>query len=158
MTAVNDLENEIIRLVEGEGTKAWRARALFTLGCDRTDVVELLDMAYSQAHQLWKKMEAANGSSHAVNPRVRKVRQDNEADRGGSRPSIHPLHRHTLQLSPAQTRILTQDGHRVIKVDTGDGRGVICRNCERPLQFSLKWLGFVHTKSKKDPTAIEDNY
>lgn len=152
MTSADDLE----KIVDGPGSKADRARALFALGCDRADVVELLDMAYSQAHSIWKKMEDASGSSHAAGTRVRKVRQDHEADRGGSRPAVRSLYRHPLQLSPAQTRILTQDGHRVVKVDTGDGRGVICRQCEKSLQFSLRWLGFVHTKSKKDPTDIED--
>ena len=159
-----DFEKELERIVEGPGTKADRARALFALGCDRTDVVELLTMSYSQAHQLWKAVK--NGTAQdGSKPRVREVRQESEAvgertdtrvsgrvqrDRGRGRgPS-------PLRLSPAQTRVLTQDGHRVVRVDY-DG-GPLCRNCKDPVTFSLAWLGFVHTRSTADPTGLEDNY
>lgn len=302
-----NLQAQLERIVEGPGTKADRARALFVLGCERTDVVELLDMAYSQARSIdlklhesrgvdeetgiplrildrleineygcwlwtgslneqgygqvsyegsmthvhallykllkgpvpegkeldhfecqvrrcanpdhvepvthaenvrrgkagqankakttcprgheysssntyvysdgrrecktcnrtqrregyWKKMEDADGSSHADQSRLQKVRQDHERAGGESRPEGRTHlrgHSSVLQLSPTQTRILTQDGHRVIKVDTGDGRGVICRNCEQRLDFSLRWLGFVHASSASDPTEHEDRY
>ena len=156
-----NLQAQLERIVERPGTKADRARALFVLGCERTEVVELLDMAYSQAHSIWKKMEDADGSSHADQSRVPTVRQDHERAGGGSKPEGRTHlrgHSNVLQLSPTQTRILTQDGHRVIKVDTGDGRGVICRNCEQRLDFSLRWLGFVHASSASDPTKHEDRY
>jgi hypothetical protein len=158
-------EKEIERIVEGPGTKADRARALFALGCDRTDVVDLLSMNYSQAHSILKALQ--NGTSlaprekqapHGRQSSLRQVRDEPEADRRSPGPtaSVRVRGRGHLRLSPTQVRVLTQDGHRVVKDDYDSG--ALCRNCKRPLTFSLAWLGFVHTQSRKDPTNVEDRY
>lgn len=157
MTSAADLD----RIIDGPGTKADRARALFALGCDRTDVVELLGMNYSQAHSIYVKglqngssrsAAASQGSSDSSNPRSGKANAYVGPSRGGRSNS----HRYALQLSPSQTRVATQDGHQVIKLDRESG--VVCRNCEEPLIYSIRWLAFIHTFSKQDPTDLEDYY
>lgn len=143
MPTAADLE----RIVDGPGTKADRARALFALGCDRTDVVELLEMTYSQAHSIYKKGLDNGFAAPAAKVSVSKRGTDARAGGGFAR---------TLRLSPSQTRFIDQDGHTVIRVDKDSGP--VCRSCDRPLTFALVYLGFVHTDSKSEPTNIEDRY
>lgn len=114
---------------KGPMTKADKARALFRLGADLKDAVELLNMAYSQALMLWKEYERLSVEVNGTKP---------------------------LQLSPTQVRYLTQDGHAIVKVDKENG--AFCQGCGAQLIFSLKWLGFVHAHSSVDPTKIEDYY
>lgn len=140
------LEDDLVRIIDGPGTKADRARQLFALGCDRSDVSELLDMSYSQAHQIYKRLQE-DGASVRSTASVRKLREEHE---GVGRS------RHSLRMSPTQVRVATQDGHRVIRVDKESGP--VCRNCDRTLNFSIKWLAFVHTGSKADPVSLEDHY
>ncbi len=143
MTTARQLD----KIATGPGTKADRARALYELGCDRTDVVELLSMSYSQAHSIWKEFDHA-----AQGDRVRVVREKGRAINGSEDQS----NRRALRLSPAQTRYITQDGHVILRVDKDTGAE--CIECGKLVTFSLRWLGFVHTRSKADPTKIEDHY
>jgi len=170
---------DLERIVTGPGAKAYRARKLFELGCDRTDVVELLEMAYSQAHSIWTKEFAGGQQSQtataqaeaakayvtrAVDSGRRQLRRVPEAP-GGSWSSnavqkaliqSSKRARLPLQLTPAQVRFLTQDGHVVVKIDKE--AGAVCRNCNCKLAFSLRWLGFVHADSEAEPTDLEDRY
>lgn len=144
------LESDLNRIIAGPGTKADRARMLFALGCDRTDAVELLGMSYSQAHSLWSK-EFANGSA-AVSKRI--SRKNNGCRGSGAETSHAFASPHRLNFGPTQIRVVTQDSHEVRR----DLDGVKCINCDQPITFSLKYLGFVHTFSKKEPTKLEDRY
>jgi hypothetical protein len=153
---------DLARIVEGPGTKADRARALFDLGCDRTDVVELLGMSYSQAHSIYKGMQGGNHQA-ATARRVDNLRHTGRTQpptdlepglsnsQSRSRPTGWQLH-----LSPTQTRRLTHNGHVVIRVDKDSGP--VCRACGQRLTFSLQWLGFLHSDSQADPTHLEDCY
>lgn len=142
------LAAKIESIVEQGGSKSDRARELFALGCDRTDVVELLDMSYSQAHSLWKRMQEGNtGETWQPSYRGRAKASDVEAE---------ARRQNNIQLSPTQIRYVTQEGHRVVKEDTE--RGPECKRCGAHLSFSLVYLAFVHTFSKEEPTAIEDKY
>lgn len=154
----------IERIIEGGGTKADRARALFDLGCDRNDVVQLLDMSYSQAHSIWKSRGRNDHGSQRSAPDARPVaRTGHRRSKEGNLDWLSKLDESvdreeptTLFLSPSQVRYVTQDGHAIVRVDTRGGPR--CRNCDRPLTFSLKWLGFVHTYSQAVPTNVEDHY
>lgn len=140
-------QKAIERIVTGPGSKADRARALFTLGLVRSEVVELIGMTYSQAHGIYKRLQ--DGQDHP-DPVQGEARQDHRHENG---KGAHPA---GLRLSPSQVRIATQDGHEVIRVDKQGG--TTCRNCDRKLVYSIEWLAFVHAASKKDPTELEDRY
>lgn len=143
-----EAQKALDRIISGPGSKADRARALFNLGCDRTEVVELLGMSYSQAHSIYKRLQDVKEDQAS------QVRGSGREDhRDEVRKGVHPF---ALRLSPSQTRIATHNGHEVIRVDREGG--AICRNCQRAVTFSIKWLAFVHTDSKKDPTDLEDRY
>lgn len=148
-TKISDLEHQIVTIVEGEGTKANKARELFGLGCERTDVVELLDMSYSQAHSIYKALEsgepAKEGWQRTRTGKYTKADVEVEARR-----------QNNLHYSPMQVRYATQDGHRIVRVDTD--RGPECRRCGAHLSFSIQWLAFLHTFSDEDPTEIQDKY
>jgi hypothetical protein len=159
-----DLAKQLAEIVERPDTKADRARALFGLGCERTDVVELLSMNYSQAHSIWKKMQNGNVVSRGTTSPVPnhgysgrpKSSSVLESSGVGSKEGSAVPHSRQLHFSPTQTRFITQDGHVVVRVDKD--RGPFCRNCGKSLDFSLKWLGFVHQGSSSEPTGIEDRY
>lgn len=144
-----DLAKVIKRIVSSGGTKADRARQLFDLGCDRTDVVELLGMTYGQAHSIWKETHGGNGTPQRAKGSQDQGAADNVAPAG-------PPTRFTLRLSPSQTRVATQDGHRIIKVDRE--ASTECRECGKRLTYSIHWLAFVHSGSQSDPTELEDYY
>lgn len=143
------LAKQIDQIVDGEGTKANKARELFGLGCERTDVVELLGMSYSQAHSIWKQIQSGEpakaGWQRSSNAKVPQKAVEEEARR-----------QNNLAFSPMQVRYATQDGHRIVRVDTE--RGPECRRCGAHLSFSLQWLAFLHTFSSEDPTEIQDKY
>lgn len=141
----------IDKVLNGEGTKSDKARALFVLGLTKTEVAELVPMNYSQAHSVWVK------EGYVATPRVRA----NKASMSELRDDPTSGHRRltnnrALFLTPAQTRYVTQDGHEVVRVDKQSGAE--CLNCGRTVQFSLKWLGFVHKFSEFEPTGAEDRY
>lgn len=141
----------IDKVLNMKGTKADKARALFVLGLEKTEVAELVPMNYSQAHSVWvKEGYVAAPRVRANKPGVSVLRADDEAGHRGL------TSKRALFLTPVQTRYATQDGHEVVRVDRNTGAE--CYNCGKPVQFSLKWLAFVHTFSKKDPTDLEDRY
>jgi hypothetical protein len=143
----------IAEIVECEDTKANKARALFDVGCDRSDVVELLDMSYSQAHSIWKKRRAYVNSDGSISDPSASVRADGrgrakKASGGvqldaGSAGVAESGERPVFHLSPHQTRYIQQDGHYIVRVDTRRGP---------------EWLGFIHEGSPNDPTDIQDHY
>lgn len=141
MVTTADLE----RIIGGEGTKSAKARALYALGCERTDAVELLGMNYSQAHSVWKEMQ--NGLP------ARQPRKD-RSQNGTWSPTIGEVAPRRLNLRPTQVRVATQDGHEVLR----DLDGTHCTECDREIGFSLRYLAFIHEKSKKEPTKLEDRY
>lgn len=149
---VRRLTKAIEKIVASEGTKAERARALYTLGCDLPDVVELLEMNYSQAHSIRKKMIDAESRRSAGSP------SDGDGATAGEReaPDSGGHSGRVLFLSPSQTRYATQDGHVVVRVDTDHGPE--CRQCRGPLVFTLQYLAFVHQFSNAQPTKLEDFY
>lgn len=149
MSEAIDLAKKIDAIVDQAGSKADRARELFALGCERTDVVELLEMSYSQAHSIWKAMQAGGESAEAWQPSYRGKAKRKEVEAEARAQS-------NLHYSPSQIRYITQEGHKIIRADTE--RGPECRKCGAHLTFSLQWLGFVHTFSSQEPTAIEDKY
>lgn len=146
MATASQIQKQLDKIVEGEGTKAGKARALFALdiGLERKDVVDLLDMSYSQVHSIWKSL-GNESEPRAAGGHFQKA-VEHEARR-----------QNNMRFSPSQTRYVTQDGHVVVRVDDKAGHPV-CRNCNATLDFSLAWLAFVHKFSKKDPTHIEDRY
>lgn len=153
MTALakfTSLEAELEKIINSPGTKSDRARALFALGCDRSDVVELLGMNYSQAHSIYAK-EFANGRAATVPARAGKKAAGDQWSPTHPANGSHPSR---LNLRPAQVRVVTQDGHEVLR----DLDGTHCTECDRDITYSLKCLAFVHTNSKKEPTKLEDRY
>lgn len=148
-TDADRLLRQIDAIVDSGGSKADRARELFGLGCERTEVVELLDMSYSQAHSIWKQLESGGGGVEGWQPsyRGKAKRKEVEAE---ARVQAN------LHFSPTQVRYVTQDGHRIVRIDTE--RGPECRRCGAHLTFSLEWLAFVHSFSSEDPTEIIDKY
>lgn len=161
--SAKDLAKQLERIVEGPGTKSDRARALFRLGLTRSEASELLNMNYSQAHSVWKGMEDGqdqpNGRDRTANRRGQAASSgllhDNKGT--GEAAGLGPAemgseHARTRQLNlrPSQTRFVTQDGHTVVW-QPGDE----CRKCGVHLDFSIKWLAFVHSRGA-DPTAYED--
>lgn len=128
------MEKRLAEILGSEQSRADKARALFDLGCDRADVVDLTGMSYSQAHGIWAKRSQPEG-----------------------RPEVdQPAGTSTMYTSPHQVRYATQNGHEIIRVDTQ--RGPECRNCGRSLEFVLKHLAFLHVGSTEEPTALEDRY
>lgn len=145
-------------IIERDGKKADKARALFDLGCDRSDVTALLGMSYSQAHSIWSKRGRVNhtaGNHRSRNHGPEQSTIDVEPSDGGSRKG-GGLTKTPLHLSPSQTRYATHSGHVVVRVDKPAGPR--CRQCDQPLQFSLKWLSFLHSFDPSDPTEVEDIY
>lgn len=147
------IQAKIEKIVDSDLHRAEKARQLFDLGCDRTDVVELTGMTYSQAHGIWKAM----GNESTGRVRTGKAKGHEPVGLPAEDTPFEALDRRVLRLSPEQTRVATQDGHRVVRVDTHEN-GSICRKCEQPVQYSIKYLAFVHTFSKKEPTRLEDYY
>lgn len=173
MSTATDLAKQLERIIESSDTKANKARALMDLGCDRSDVVALLDMSYSQAHSIWKKRHEpsvpgrdASDASGSDSPSARQLHRSSkrsvrDAERSSPLNGLQmdnsgPLGARPLFLSPTQTRYATQDGHVIVRVDKTTGPE--CRHCGRRLTFTIKWLAFVHTDSSADPTALEDIY
>lgn len=138
-------EQQITAIVNGPGSKSDKARELFRLGCERTDAVELLGITYGQAHTCWKQVKEDWTPSRAPGGRNFAKAVEAEARR-----------QNNMQYSPTQIRYLTQDGHRIKKVDKETGPE--CQKCGAHLTFSLTWLGFVHTHSSAEPTQIEERY
>lgn len=150
------LEAELEKIISAPTTKAARGRKLIELGCERTDLVELLGMTYGQAHGLWKELHGNNDNSARASNRLpngRRARSGGANDQLQSSPQGSGGLRR-LNLRPAQTRVITQDGHEVLR----DLAGRNCTECDNEITFSLRHLGFVHTSSKKEPTKLEDNY
>jgi hypothetical protein len=140
-----EFNTKLQSILKGADSRADKARSLFALGCDRTDVVELTGMTYSQAHGIFKACSNGERANKGV------------ALRTGTR-TIHLKNGRTMQLhlSPTQTRYITQGGHEVVRIDHDSGP--TCQACGDSVTFSLDWLGFVHTYSQAEPTHIEDRY
>lgn len=145
-----ELARQIESIVNGPGSKSDKARELFRIGCERTDAVELLGITYGQAHTCWKQVK------EDWQPQVRGGSGPGSGGRFAKAVEAEARRQLNLQFSPAQVRYLTQDGHRIKKVDK-DGE-TVCNQCGATLAFSLMWLGFVHAYSKAEPTQIEEKY
>lgn len=145
MPSEADLVGQIEAIVNGEGTKSAKARALYALGCDRTDAVELIGMNYSQAHSVWAQVQSG------IEPVGRGRRSEKQ------QAIIDRKAENRMRFSPTQVRYVTQSGHRIIRVDDHSGQP-ICRECQGPLTFSIEWLAFLHTFSTEEPKDIEDHY
>lgn len=140
----------IDKVLASDSRKSDKARALFELGLEKTEVAELVPMNYSQAHSVWKGMYGDTGARVRPKVQVPGVRQD------GARDPDSRSDRRSLFLTPAQVRYITQDGHEVVRVDKRTGAE--CYNCGQPVAFVLSYLGFVHKWSKSEPTDMEDRY
>lgn len=170
MTKADEKEalKAIERALNSGGSKSDRARALFALGLTRTEVSVVVPMNYSQAHAIFKAV--SDGLRDGTIP----VGSPTRAARSKAKASLDPeaagppdLHfrtpHHSLNLTPAQTRIVRQDGHWVLK-DMNE-QGTKCRAvlksgepCGRAIQFSIRELAFVHTGSRKPITEMEERY
>lgn len=141
----------IEEVLTSPSTKSDKARALYALGLEKTEVAELVPMNYSQAHSVWVKGGFGGSSNGGPTAGVRRLRQDDEGHSGQPQSDRRALH-----LTPTQTRYVTHDGHEVVRVDKLSGAE--CYSCGERVVFSIFWLGFVHAKSKEEPTNVEDRY